>query len=87
MTYRRSLDWSSAIRDMRAASQVSPFLTAAGKFNLKAIMTAAIAEARVLGRTIRGLSWQARIGIALKPIWAKAKRALTTLRPVTRLAA
>lgn len=77
------------LRDMRAASQVSPFLTAAGRFDLKAIMQAAIAEARLLGRGVTGraLSWNARMGIALKLIWSKAKRALAAFRPALRLAA
>ena len=90
MTLRRTIDWSSAIRDMRATSQASPFLTAAGRFDLKAIMNAAVAEARLLGRGVTGraLSWQARMGIALKLIWAKAKRAAGAARPAPlRLAA
>jgi hypothetical protein len=90
MSLRRTIDWSTAVRDMRAASQVSPFLTAAGRFDLKAIMQAAISEARLLGRGRTGssLSWQARLSIALKLIWAKAKRAAGAARPAPlRLAA
>ncbi len=87
MTLRRTLDWSSALKDMRERSTVSLFLTPAGRFDMKAIMTAAIAEARVLGRTVRGLSWKARLSIALKLIWSKAKRALAAFRPAVRLAA
>ncbi len=88
MSLRRTIDWSSALKDMRERSTVSPFLTAAGRFDLKAIMQAAVAEARLLGRGVTGraLSWQARMGIALKLIWAKAKRAVAATLPV-RLAA
>ena len=51
-------------------------------------MTHAIAEARVLGRTLRCLSWNARLSIALKLIWSKAKRAAGAARPAPlRLAA
>ena len=89
MSMRRTIDWSSALKDMKATREVSPFLTAAGKFDLRAIMQAAIAEARLLGRGAigRSLSWTQRLSIALKAIWAKAKRAVAAFRPVTRLAA
>ena len=75
MTLRRFLDWSSAIRDMQASRSISPFLTAAGRFDLKAIMQAAIAEARLLGRGVLRLSWKQRLSIALRLVWSKAKRA------------
>ena len=90
MTLRRSIDWSSAIRDMRAASQASPFITTTGKFDLRAIMQAAVVEARLLGRGVTGraLSWNARMGVALRLIWSKAKRAAGAARPAPlRLAA
>ncbi len=87
MTLRRSLDWSSALRDMQASRSVSPFLTAAGRFDLKAIMQAAIAEARLLGRGVLRLSWKQRLSIALKLVWSKAKRAAEAALPARRLAA
>ncbi len=84
MTLRRTLDWSSALKDMRERSTVSPFITTGGKFDMKAIMTAAIAEARGLGRTVRGLSWKARLSIALRLVWSKAKRAAEAAHLSTR---
>jgi hypothetical protein len=88
MSLRRTIDWSSALKDMRATCEVSPFLTATGKFDLRAIMNAAIADARLLGHGAigRSLSWTQRLSIALKAIWAKAKRAVAAALPV-RLAA
>jgi hypothetical protein len=74
MTFRRSLDWSSAVRDLNARRFASPFLTAAGRYDLKAIMCAAVSEARRIGRGLR-LSWQQRMGLALRLIWDKARRA------------
>ena len=68
MFLRRRLDWSTALRDLRASSAVSPFLTAAGRFDLKAIMNAAIAEARLMGRGVLRLSWSQRLSIALRLI-------------------
>ncbi len=77
MSMRRTIDWSSALKDMRATREVSPFLTAAGRFDLRATMQAAIAEARRIGRTL-GLSWTDRLSIALKLIWSKAKAAVAS---------
>ncbi len=74
MTFRRSLDWSSAVRDLNARRFASPFLTAAGRYDLKAIMCAAVSEARRIGRGLR-LSWQQRMSLALRLIWDKAHRA------------
>jgi hypothetical protein len=55
MSLRRSLDWSTTKRGLAARRSASPFLTAAGRYDLKAIMCAAIAEARGIGRRL-GLS-------------------------------
>ncbi len=77
MAHRRTLDWSSEIRSLETRRSVSPFLTAAGRFDLRAIMCAAIAEARRIGRTL-GLSWNDRLSIALRLIWAKAKSAVAS---------
>ncbi len=74
MSFRRSLDWSSATRDLTARRFASPFITAAGRYDLKAIMCAAVSEARRIGRGLR-LLWQQRMGLALRLIWDKAHRA------------
>lgn len=82
MTLRRTIDWSSALKDMRTTREVSPFLTAAGRYDLRAIMQAAIAEAHLLahGAIGRSLSWRQRLSIALKATWAKTKRAVSAAR-------
>ena len=77
MTHRRSLDWSSEIRSLETRRVASPFITAAGRYDLRAIMRAAIAEARRIGRAL-GLSWNDRLSITLKLIWAKAKAAVAS---------
>ncbi len=74
MSLQRRLDWSSAVRDLNARRFASPFITAAGRYDLKAIMCAAVAEARRIGRGLR-LTWQQRMGLALRLIWGKAHRA------------
>ena len=84
MSMRRRLDWSTALNDLRAQRTVSPFLTAAGRFDLKAIMQAAIAEARLMGRGVLRLSWSQRLSIALRLVWWKAKRAAEATRLSTR---
>ena len=82
MTYRRTLDWTTAVSDLGARRSASPFLTAAGRYDLKAIMSAAVTEARRMGHSLR-LSWQQRMGLALWLIWAKAHRALASIaRPL-----
>jgi hypothetical protein len=74
MSLQRRLDWSSAVRDLTPRRFASPFITAAGRYDLKAIMSAAISEARRIGRGLR-LSWQQRMGLALRLIWDKVRRA------------
>jgi hypothetical protein len=74
MSLQRRLDWSSAVRDLTARRFASPFITAAGRYNLKAIMYAAVSEARRIGRGF-GLSWAKRMSLALRLIWDKAHRA------------
>jgi hypothetical protein len=74
MTFRRSLDWSSAVHDLNARRFASPFLTAAGRYDLKAIMCAAVSEARRIGRGLR-LTWAKRMSLALTLVWSKAHRA------------
>ncbi len=74
MSLQRRLDWSSAVRDLNARRFASPFITAAGRYDLKAIMSAAVSEARRIGRGLR-LTWAQRMGLALRLIWDKAHRA------------
>ncbi len=74
MSFQRHLDWSSAQRDLAARRFASPFITASGRYDLKAIMSAAVSEARRIGRGLR-LSWQQRMGLALTLVWSKAHRA------------
>ena len=50
MTFRRSLDWSSAVHDLNARRFASPFITAAGRYDLKAIMSAAASVAASASR-------------------------------------
>ncbi len=88
MSLRRTIDWSSALRDVQDRRLASPFLTSAGRFDLRAIMNAAIAEARLLGRGVLRLSWSQRLSLALRLVWSKAKRAAEAARSTTcRIAA
>ncbi len=82
MSLQRRLDWSSAVRDLNAHRFASPFLTVAGRYDLKAIMCAAVSEARRIGRGLR-LTWQQRMGLALRLVWDKARRAASLItRPL-----
>jgi hypothetical protein len=79
MATRRTINWSGTMHDIRSSGQVSPYLTPNGSFDLRAIMKAAIAEARQVGRRFR-LPWTARLSMCLRFVWAKAKRAAVTAR-------
>ena len=81
MAMRRHINWSGAMHDLRVQQPDSPFITASGAFDMSAIMRAAIADARHIGRSLR-LSWAERLSVTLRCIWSKAKRAAVTARPV-----
>ncbi len=83
MSLRRSLPWSAAIRVVRNERLApAPALTVAGSFDKSAIMQAAVRRAR--GLRASGLSWARRMSIALRFVWAEAKRALAA--PAARAA-
>ncbi len=80
MAKQLHIDWSTAMHGLSQARVASPYLTN-GRFNVGAIMREAIADARRIGRGLR-LSWQQRLSVTLRAVWAKAHRAAVTARPV-----
>lgn len=70
----RPLAFRSFIDTVRAERVARPALVAAGRFNRSAIMREAVALARSINRSFG--SWQVRMRIALRSIWARAKAAM-----------
>ena len=98
MALHRKIDWSSAMRDMRAdrAKPVAGFLASrslelarldrlareaayvpfvsGGSFNRSAIMTAAVARARLMRARGDKAPWSHLMGFALRFAWVCAKQ-------------
>ncbi|HMO31055.1 hypothetical protein, partial [Enterovirga sp.] len=70
----RPLSLRSFLDQARAERRVVVALVSAGRFDRSAIMR----EAVKLARSIRSssLSWQVRMGIALRTVWGRAKAAM-----------
>ena len=72
MSLRRSLSWSVAIHELRAARRpvANVLRNADGTFNKSGIMREAIR----LARQLRGpLTWARKLSISLKTAWQKAR--------------
>lgn len=85
MSLRRTLSWSAAMRDTRAAGPArsigtTGLVNANGTFNLSAIMKAATALARRTYNPARKaiLSWSAHVAGALRSIWKRAQAERST---------
>ncbi len=98
MAFSRKIDWTSAMRDMRAdrAKPVAGFLASrslelarldrlareaaaipfvsGGSFNRSAIMTAAVARARLTRAKGDKAPWSKLLGLALRFAWICAKQ-------------
>ncbi|TDR89543.1 hypothetical protein [Enterovirga rhinocerotis] len=70
----RHLALRSFIDTVRAERVAKPALVSGGRFNRSAIMREAVAMARSINRSFG--SWQVRMRIALRTVWARAKAAM-----------
>lgn len=71
----RTFSHRSAIAIMRAERRlIETPLVSAGRFDTRAIMIAAVKLARMINRSFG--SWQARMAIALRTVWKRAKAAM-----------
>lgn len=70
----RPLALRSFLDTVRAERMAKPALVSAGRFNRSAIMREAVKLARSINRSFG--SWQARMRIALRTIWGRAKAAM-----------
>ena len=83
MSLRRTINLPAALRVVRNERHpAAPVLFRDGAFDKSAIMQAAVRRAR--GLRASGLSWTRRMSVALRFVWAEAKRALAA--PVARAA-
>lgn len=70
----RAIAFHSFVDTVRAERVAKPALVSGGQFNRSAIMREAVALARSINRSFG--SWQVRMRIALRSIWARAKAAM-----------
>jgi hypothetical protein len=86
MSFRRTLSWSTSLNELRAADRTAaPVFTIAGRFDRAAIMREAVKLARRFGSSCQ-LTWQGRMRVALRTVWARAKEAASAALPLARAA-